>query len=195
MRDLSGRKVAILVVDGFEQVELTSPREALEKAGATCEIVSTKKGTVQGFHHDEKADRFEVDRTFDQARPDDYDAVLLPGGVMNADDLRMKESAREFVRAMDRAGKPVAVICHAPWLLVSAGLVDGRHITSYHTLQDDLRNAGAEWTDDETVVDRNWLSSRNPDDLPAFNREMVKLFASSSDRRAADEAQRDETRV
>jgi protease I len=178
--DLNGKKVAILVTDAFEQIELTSPKEALEKAGATTHIIAPKGGQVQGFDGKEKADTFKVDRTLDQADPAEYDAVLLPGGTYNADKLRMEHKAQKFVQQVDRDGKPIAVICHAPWLLASAGLVQGRKMTSYYTLQDDLRNAGANWVDQEVVHDRNWVSSRNPDDLPAFNREMVKLFAQES---------------
>jgi protease I len=128
------------------------------------------------MNHDEKADKFKVDMTLDKAKPEQFDAVLLPGGALNADALRMEEKAREFVRVFDKAGKPMAVICHAPWLLVSAGITQGRKLTSYHTIQDDIRNAGGHWQDSETLVDRNLLTSRQPDDIPAFNREMVKLF-------------------
>jgi protease I len=129
--------------------------------------------------HDEKTEKVNVDMTLDRANPEDFDAVLLPGGALNADHLRVEKKAQEFVRKIDQAGKPIAVICHGPWLLVSAGLVRGRKITSYHTIQDDLRNAGAHWEDSEVVRDRNWVSSRQPSDIPAFNREMIKLFASS----------------
>lgn len=188
MKKLENRRVAILVVDGFEQVELTSPREALEKEGAACSIISEEKGKVQGFNHDEKGDEFDVDMTFAEAREQHWDAVLLPGGVINADKIRMDQDAREIVRTVDRSRRPVAVICHGPWLLVSAGLVKGRRMTSYETLQDDLRNAGAEWRDEEVLRDGNWVSSRKPDDLPAFNREMVKLFAESRNERAQTES-------
>lgn len=195
MSELEGLRVAILVVDGFEQVEMTSPRDALQKAGATVVLASATRGTVRGFHHDEKGDAFEVDATFDDLRPQDFDAVVLPGGVINADRIRMDERARRFVRGMDGAGKPVAVICHGPWLLISAGIVGGRRMTSYETLQDDLRNAGAEWVDQQFVRDRNLVSSRKPDDLPAFNREMVRAIAESrtswSDMQRAESRERD----
>ncbi len=181
---LNGMNVAILVTDGFEQIELTDPRKALEAAGAICRIVSPKSGSVRGFEHADKADEFDVDLTLAEAKPTDFDAVLLPGGVYNADKLRIDKQAREFVQAIDRAGKPIAVICHGPWLLVSAGLTRGRKITSYETLQDDLRNAGAEWADMEVIRDRNWVSSRKPDDLPAFEREMVQLFSERPEARA-----------
>ena len=176
---LNGRRVAILVTDGFEQVELTEPREALHRAGATTRIIAPEKGKVQGMNHDEKADQFNVDMTTEEADPHNFDAVLLPGGVINADALRMDQHAREFVEEIDKEGKPIAVICHGPWLLVSADLVDGRKMTSYHTVQDDIMNAGGNWVDREVVRDRNWVSSRKPDDLPAFNREMIKLIAES----------------
>lgn len=191
---LNGRKVAILVTDRFEQVELTKPREALTSAGASVSILAPKEGTVQGMNHDEKADRFNVDMKIADADPADFAAVLLPGGVMNADHLRMDENAREFVRAIDKAGKPIAVICHGPWLLVSAGLVDGHTMTSYHTLQDDIRNAGGNWVDREVVRDGNWVSSRKPDDLPAFNEAMVRLFEETSQRSSAGAEQRPEAR-
>ncbi len=176
-KNLEGMRVAILVADDFEQSEMTEPRKALEEAGAKTTIISPKGGTVQGVKHDEKADSFKVDMTLNEAQPDQFDAVLLPGGALNADFLRVVKRAQEFVRRMDRQQKPIAVICHGPWLLVSAGLVKGRKMTSYHTIQDDLRNAGASWEDSETVRDRNWVSSRSPKDLPAFNRAMIELFA------------------
>src|SRR5919108_1337233 len=173
---LEGMRVAILVTDDFEQVELTEPRKALDEAGARTTIVAPKSGKVQGMKHDEKAGQFDVDMTLDQANPEEFDAVLLPGGVINADALRVNNEAQEFVRYMDDSGKPLAVICHGPWLLVSAGLVDGRTLTSYHTIQDDIRNAGGEWLDKEVVRDQNWVSSRQPSDIPPFNREMIRLF-------------------
>ncbi|MDQ6660798.1 MAG: type 1 glutamine amidotransferase [Chloroflexota bacterium] len=172
-------RVAILVTDDFEQVELAEPKKALEQAGATTKIVSPKSGQVQGMNHDVKADTFPVDMTLDQANPHDFDAVLLPGGAVNADALRMEPKAQEFVRAIDGAGKPVAVICHAPWLLVSSGLTKGRTMTSYYTIQDDVRNSGANWVDQELVHDRNWVSSRSPKDIPAFNSGMIELFSGS----------------
>jgi protease I len=176
---LSGLRVAILVTNDFEQVEMTEPKKALEQAGARPVIISEEAGQVQGMNHDVKADKFKVDMTLDQARPNDFDAVLLPGGAINADKLRMNPKAQEFVRQMDQAGKPFAVICHAPWLLVSAGLTQGRSLTSYYTIQDDIRNAGGKWQDQEMVRDRNWVSSRSPQDLPAFNKGMVTLFGES----------------
>ena len=174
---LSGLKVAILALDGFEQAELTEPRKALQQAGADTRIVSAKPGQIQGFNHDKPADRFDVDMTLDQARAHDFDAVLLPGGVMNADTLRVDPAAQRFVQAMQQSGKPFAIICHAAWLLVSAGLARGRKLTSWPTLQDDLRNAGAEWSDQPVVKDGNWVSSRNPADIPQFNPAVIELFA------------------
>jgi len=175
-RKLNGMRVAILVADDFEQVEMTDPRQALDRAGAQTVLISPHAGQVHGMHHDVKADAFDVDLTLDQANPDDFDAVMLPGGVLNADALRMVPKAQQFVRRIDETDKPIAVICHGPWLLVSSGLVNGRTLTSYYTIQDDVRNAGGRWLDLEVVRDRNWVSSRSPRDLPAFNREMVALF-------------------
>lgn len=174
---LNGMRVAIIVSDDFEQVEMTEPRSALQQAGAEMVLISPKAGTVQGMKHDQKADTFPVDMTLDQAQPDQFDAVLLPGGALNADHLRVDPKAQAFVKRMDERGRPLAVICHAPWLLVSAGLVKGRTLTSYHTIQDDIRNAGGNWVDREVVRDGTWVTSRQPSDIPAFNREMVQLFA------------------
>ena len=175
-RRLQDLRIAILATHGFEQVELEQPRKALNDAGVTTVLISPQNGTVQGMNHDEKGDEFAVDLPMEDADPENFDAVLLPEGVANADTLRMNEDACRFVQAIDRSGKPIAVICHGPWLLVSAGLVKGRALTSYFTLQDDIRNAGARWQDQETVLDKNWLSSRTPEDIPAFNKAMLQLF-------------------
>ena len=174
---LDGMTVAILALDGFEQVEMTEPRKALQQAGATTRLVAMNPGKVTGFHHDKPGDKFDVDVTLEHARADDFDAVLLPGGVMNADHLRISQSAQHFVQAMQQAGKPFAVICHAPWLLINADLVKGRTLTSWPTLEADLRNAGANWVDQQVVRDGNWVTSRKPADIPAFNQAMVELFA------------------
>ncbi len=174
---LDGMRIAIIAANDFEQAELEEPQEALEHAGATTKIISTQSGKITGVKHDEKKDDFKVDFTLDQVSPDEFDAVLLPGGALNADFLRVQPKAQEFVRKFDQAGKPMAIICHAPWLLVSAGLIKGRTLTSYHTIQDDIRNAGGNWQDQEVVRDRNWVTSRQPSDIPAFNREMIKMFA------------------
>jgi protease I len=175
--DLGGLKVAILACTGFEQVEMTEPRKALQQVGAATQLVSAARGPIQGFHHDKPADKFDVDLSFEEADPARIEAVLLPGGVMNADMIRMNEAARRLVQAIDRADKPIAVICHGAWLLVSAGLVKHRRLTSWPSLQDDIRNAGGIWTDQEVVRDRNWVSSRKPADIPAFNQAMTELFA------------------
>jgi protease I len=178
-KKLQSIEVAILVTDGFEQAELEEPRKALELAGAHTTVVAPKVGKIQGMKHDQKTITVDATRSLDKTSPDDFDAVLLPGGAFNADALRMEAKAQDFVRKMDKEGKPIAVICHAPWLLVSAGLVKGRTMTSYHTIQDDIDigNAGGEWKDQEVVRDANWVSSRQPTDIPAFNREMIALFS------------------
>ena len=176
-KSLQGIRVAILATDGVEDSELREPRKALEEAGAQTTLFAPKEGKIQSFKHHDKADQFEVDKSLAQADASEFDAVLLPGGALNADTLRVQPQAQEFVRQMDRQGKPIAVICHAPWLLISAGCVRGRSLTSYHTIQDDVRNAGGNWQDEEVVRDRNWVSSRQPSDIPAFNREMIHLFS------------------
>jgi protease I len=173
---LQGMRVAILATDGVENAELREPRYALEHARARTTLFAPKQGEIQSFNHQEKAEAFKVDQTLAEADPDEFEGVLLPGGALNADILRVQPRAQEFVREMDRQGKPIAVICHAPWLLVSAGLVRGRTLTSYHTIQDDVRNAGGNWQDQEVVRDRNWVSSRQPSDIPAFIRAMIDLF-------------------
>jgi protease I len=177
MSTLSGMRVAILVADGFEQVEMTGPRQALQEAGAEARIVSPAKHEVQGWKHFDKADKFKVDVALDDADANDFGALLLPGGVANPDQLRMLPAAVEFVRGFFQAGKPVAVICHGPWTLIDAGVVKGRAITSWPSVKTDLINAGAKWTDQEVVVDQGLVSSRKPDDIPAFNRKMVEEFA------------------
>jgi protease I len=176
----NGFRVAILATNGFEQAELEKPRKALEQAGAETVVASPEIGSIQGMNHDEKGDKVKVDVALAKLNASDFDAVLLPGGVANADKLRMEKDAQAFVKEIDANQKPIAVICHGPWLLISAGLAKGRHLTSYYTLQDDIRNAGAKWSDDEVVRDKNWVSSRKPDDIPAFNEEMLALFSSSS---------------
>jgi protease I len=175
--NLSGKKVAILVADGFEQVEMTEPKQALERAGAQTQIISPAQGKVKGWQHTEWGDQFSVDVPLAQARADDYDALLLPGGVMNPDKLRANKQAVQFVKAFVDAGKPIAAICHGPWTLIEAGAVSGRTITSYPSLQTDLRNAGANWVDQEVVTDQGLVTSRKPDDIPAFNRKMIEEFA------------------
>ncbi len=170
-------RVAILATDGFEESELTGPARALREAGAKVEVIAPKGGSIQGFRHFDKAQSVTVDRTLDEARPEEYDALLMPGGALNADALRVVPRAQEFVRSFQEAGKPIAAICHAPWTLISAGVVRGRTLTSYHTIQDDVRNAGGKWVDREVVEDGNWVTSRQPGDIPAFNKAMIRLFA------------------
>ncbi len=169
-------RAAVLATDGFEESELTEPVKALRNAGILVDIISVKPGKIQGVKHHDKSIRIDVDRTLDQADPDDYDVLMLPGGALNADTIRTDPEVQAFVRAFNDAGKPMAVICHAPWLLVSSGLVKGRTLTSYKTIRDDIENAGGNWVDQDVVVDRNWVTSRKPADLPAFNREMLKLI-------------------
>lgn len=174
---LAGKKVAILVADGFEQVELTDPRKALDEVGATTHIVSPAKGKVKGWKFTDWGDEFPVDVALDDASPDDYDALLLPGGVLNPDKLRMNQAAVRFVGHFVGAGKPIAAICHGPWTLIEAGGADGRTLTSFQSIKSDLKNAGASWIDQEVVVDRGVVTSRTPDDIPAFNRKMIEEFA------------------
>ncbi len=177
--DLNGLKVAVLVTDGFEQVEMTEPRKALDEAGAETRLVSPKDGQVKAWKFTEWGDTFPVDMPLDSARPDDFDALLLPGGVINPDKLRTIPEAVAFAKAFFDAGKPVASICHGPWTIIEAGAARGRRLTSWPSLKTDLRNAGAEWVDQEVVVDQGLVTSRKPDDIPAFNPEVIKLFASA----------------
>jgi deglycase len=180
MSELSGLRVAVLATDGFEDSELTEPVKALREAGAWVTILSPKAGEIQGVRHDiDKTIKVPVDRTIKAASPEEFDAVHLPGGALNADAMRMVPEVQAFLRAMQGAGKPFAVICHAPWELVSAGLVRGRTLTGYHSIQDDVRNAGGNWVDREVVEDGNWVTSRQPSDIPAFNQAMLRLFSRS----------------
>jgi protease I len=181
-QNLENLKVAVLVADGFEQREMTEPREALDNAGAVTQIVSPATGEVQGWNHYDKADTFSVDVPLREARADDFDALLLPGGVANPDQLRMKPEAVRFVKDFFDAGKPVAVICHGPWTLIEAGVVRGRKITSWPSVKTDLINAGADWVDEAVVVDNGLVSSRKPDDIPAFNQKMIEEFAEGQHR-------------
>jgi protease I len=174
MQKLNGKKIAILVEDGFEQIELTSPKQALEEAGAKAHIISPKHDKVKGWDRTKWGQEFPVDVAIEQANANDYDALLLPGGVMNPDKLRTNKPAVRFVRSFFEQRKPVAAICHGPWTLVEADVVKGRKVTSYPSLQTDLKNAGANWVDQEVVVDQGLVTSRNVDDLPAFNRKLVE---------------------
>lgn len=176
MVDTGKYNVAILATDGFEEAELTEPAKALGQAGAKVDVIAPHDGRIQAFKHHDKSITVPVDLTLDQADPAKYDALMLPGGALNADTMRAQPKALEFIRAMAQAGKPMAVICHAPWELVSAGVADGKTMTSYYTIQDDVRNAGAKWVDQEVVVDGKLVTSRQPGDIPAFNNEMLKLF-------------------
>ena len=178
MPRLEGKKIAFLVAqEGIEQVELTEPRAAVESAGAKTELVAPEEGRVQAFNHLEKADTFVVDRTLEEARPEEYDGLVLPGGVANPDQLRLDQRAVKFLQEVFAAGKPVGVICHGPWTLVEADLVRGRTITSWPSLKTDIRNAGGRWVDEQVVVDQGLVSSRKPDDLPAFCEKIVEEFA------------------
>jgi protease I len=177
MAALNGKRVAILVAEGFEESEMVGPRKALEEAGAETVIVSPAHDEVQGWNHFDKADRFHVDVSMDEASADDFDALLLPGGVANPDQLRTHRKAVEFAKSFFDAGKPIGVICHGPWTLIEAGVVKGRTMTSWPSLRTDLQNAGAKWVDEEVVVDRGLVSSRSPKDLPAFNRKIIEEFA------------------
>jgi len=173
---LSGKKVAILAADGFEEVELTKPKKALEEAGARTSVVSIKSGKIQGMNHADKGETVAVDLKLDDAKPQDFDALMIPGGLMNPDTLRSTAAALEFVRHFFHEGKPVAAICHAPWVLIDAGVIRGRTVTSWPAIQTDVRNAGGNWVDQEVVVDNGLVTSRKPDDIPAFNEKMIEEF-------------------
>jgi|SRR5437588_3858758 protease I len=182
MSSLEGLKVAILITDGFEQVEMVQPREDLDNAGANTSIVSPKEQRVRGWNFKEWGEEFPVDLALDNAQPEEFDALLLPGGVMNPDNLRMIPKAVAFVKSFFDADKPVAVICHGPWTVIEAGAARGRRIASWPSLKTDLKNAGAEWVNEEAVTDGNMVSSRKPDDIPAFNRAMIDLFSKAKGR-------------
>jgi len=175
-KKLAGKKVAILVADGFEQVEMTKPRNALDEAGAETKIVSPKSGQIQGMHHADKGDKFDVDLTLEEARPEEFDALMIPGGLMNPDQLRSTPEALDFTRHFFNEGKPVAAICHGPWVLIDAGVVRGRTLTSWPAIKTDVRNAGGKWVNEEVVVDNGLVTSRKPDDIPAFNEKMIEEF-------------------
>jgi protease I len=197
--DLNGKRVAILATDGVEQVELTEPRKALDDAGATTIVVSPKEGKIKAWQHDHWGDEIPVDRALSEANPADFDALMLPGGVMNPDHLRTDKQAVQFVKAFFQVGKPVAAICHGPWLLVEADVVRNRNLTSWPSLQTDIRNAGGDWVDREVVTDMGLVTSRKPDDIPAFNRKMVEEFAegvhtAAAGARVADKAAQREIR-
>src|SRR3954452_1276267 len=178
MPDLNGKRIAILTAnEGAEQVEYTEPRKALEEAGATVELIAPEKGEVQMFNHLDKADTFQADKAVGDASADDYDGLMLPGGVANPDNLRTDEDAIQFVQGFVNAGKPIAAICHAPWTLVEADAVKGRTLTSFPSIKTDIENAGGTWVDEEVHVDQGLVTSRKPDDIPAFNDKMIEEFA------------------
>ena len=186
--ELQGKKIAFIATEGVEQAELTEPWKAVAEAGAQPELISIEDGEIQAWEHFDKGGSFKVDRTIEEARPDDYDGLVLPGGVANPDQLRTDENVVSFIREFATSGKPIGVICHGPWTLIEAGVVAGRTITSWPSLQTDLRNAGANWVDQEVVVDEGLVSSRKPDDLPAFNAKIVEEFAEGRHPESAEKA-------
>jgi protease I len=171
---LNGKKIAIIATNGFEEVELTNPREALHEAGAETHLIAPKSGTIKSWATDNWGDDFDVDVTIKDSNPEDYDSLLIPGGVLNPDQLRMDEDALKFVRSFFKEGKPVAAICHGPQLLIDADVLQGRELTSYPSIKNDIKNAGARWVDNEVVVDKGLTTSRSPEDLPAFNSKMIE---------------------
>lgn len=183
--NIQGKRIAILATDGFEQVELTEPKKALEQAGAQTTVIAPKPGEIRGWNHKEWGQTVKVDRTLDQARPEEFDALVLPGGVMNPDHLRMDAKAVDFVREFCQSGKPVAAICHGPWMLVETGAVKGKTITSWPSLKTDVWNAGGNWVDREVVSDGQFITSRKPDDIPAFNRTLIEKLGQPAARKAA----------
>jgi protease I len=188
-RKLKGRRVAIVAADMVERVELIEPRKALDEAGATTDLISLKPGTITTFNHFDPAETERVDKAVEEVDASDYDALLIPGGVGNPDQLRGDENMVAFVRDFFEQGKPVAAICHAPWVLIDAGVVSGRTMTSWPTVSTDLRNAGANWVDKEVVVDGGLVTSRKPDDIPAFNKKMIEEFAEGAHAKQAQSAQ------
>jgi protease I len=185
--ELQGKRIAVVATDGFEQAELTEPKKALAEAGARVDVVAPHSGSIQGMRHHDKGEMVTVDRTIEEARPEDYDALVLPGGVANPDALRLDPRVVAFVRSFFDAKKPVAAICHGPWTLIEADVLKGRTLTSWPSLKTDLKNAGAHWVDREVVGDNGLVTSRKPDDLPAFCRETVRLFAAVAGHRQAAE--------
>ena len=190
---LQGKRVAFLATDMVEQIELTEPWKAVKDAGGTPELVSLEEGEIQGFNHYDKADTFKVDRTVEEARAEDYDALVIPGGVGNPDTMRTDENAVQLVRDFFEQGKPVGVICHGPWMLVEAGVVRGRKVTSWPSLQTDIRNAGGDWVDQAVVVDDGLVTGRRPDDLPAFNEKIIEEFGEGRHEQQAASVKADAT--
>jgi len=191
--ELQGKRIAFLAADMVEQVELTEPWKAVKEAGGQPELISLEEGEIQGFDHYDKADTFPVDKTVEEARADDYDALVIPGGVGNPDTMRMDENAVEFTRQFFEQGKPVGVICHGPWMLIEAGVVRGRKVTSWPSLRTDIQNAGGNWVDQEVVVDEGLVTSRKPDDLPAFNEKIVEEFCEGRHEQQAASVRADAT--
>jgi protease I len=189
MKELANKKIAILATDGFEQDEFTKPKKALEEAGAEITVVSLQTGKIKGMKHDEPGDKFRVDLSLDEADASDFDGLMMPGGLMNPDTLRQEEKALDFVRAFFEAGKPVAAICHAPWVLIDAGVVKGRRLTSWPGIKTDVRNAGGDWVDEEVVCDQGLVTSRKPDDIPAFNDKMIEEFAEGRHEQQAEKTE------
>jgi protease I len=185
MENLKGKKIAMLATDGFELVELTEPKKALEQAGATVHVIAPKSGEIRGFNHLDPGAWVKVDKTLDQVKPDDYDNLVLPGGVANPDQLRTNPKAVAFVKAFVENGKTVAAICHGPWTLIEAGAVKGRTLTSWPSLKTDIANAGGKWVDQQVQSDKGLITSRKPDDLPAFNKQMIEEFSAGSRLKAA----------
>jgi protease I len=191
--ELQGKRIAFLATDMVEQVELTEPWKAVKEAGGQPELISLEEGEIQAFDHYDKADTFQVDKTVEEARADDYDALVIPGGVGNPDTMRMDENAVEFTRQFFEQGKPVGVICHGPWMLVEAGVVRGRKVTSWPSLRTDIQNAGGKWVDQQVVVDEGLVTSRKPDDLPAFNEKIVEEFCEGRHEQQAASVRADAT--
>jgi protease I len=187
--ELQGKKIAFIATEGVEEVELTEPWKAVEQAGGQPELISIEDGEVQAWKHFDKGGSFKVDKTIEEAQPSDYEGLVLPGGVANPDQLRTDENVVSFIRDFAASGKPIGVICHGPWTLIEAGVLEGRKLTSWPSLQTDLRNAGANWVDEEVVVDQGLVSSRNPDDLPAFNAKIVEEFAEGRHAESAEKTQ------
>jgi protease I len=186
--DLKDLRVAVIATDGFEETELTSPVAALKKAGATVSIVSPKAGSIQAFRHDEKSIQVPVDVELKDFHFHQFDAIVLPGGTLNADSLRVNPDVKKIVREYEETGRPIAAICHAAWILISSGIMAGHTLTSYHTIQDDVRNAGGNWINKDVVIDKNWVTSREPNDLPAFNRECIRHFSEHFQNRLQESA-------
>jgi protease I len=192
---LQGKKIAIVATDGFEQVELTEPKKALEAAGATVHVISPKPGQIKGWNHTDWGESTKVDKTLDEAKPADYDGLVLPGGQINPDKLRIEPKAVAFVTEFFNSGKPIGAICHGPWLLVEAGVLKRQTLTSWPSIRTDIRNAGGHWVDEEVVTDHNLTTSRKPDDLPAFNERLIREFSQAKPAQSKRDAEKHPARV